>query len=327
MKNLRLIVGSTIGGIVGSLAMYVFIAWASQTYVLPTSGTDHGTEHLTNIPNRDEALRSLFSAATAPTSPTPVEGQPWYETDTDLLHIYYNGASWYDVVFAQLANTFTGNPQIISNAANPTLRVTDTTNTVSGDLVSTDTQAQVGTSSNHPACVMTNGNCRSTWDTSGNQTTAGGELRTTNGDDHTATAACTAATTRVGLWCYANSGTNWTLRNTSTDDAAPVNVNTVTGAKAVMIKVDVSAQDAGSTTTVVSSCAGDPATFTGCSVNAAEITRMGASAKGLGTAAYAMGSVMLVMRTNASGQIATECQIDIGIDEGQCFWSLVAYLD
>jgi len=67
--------------------------WAVQTYVLDVSGTEHSTAHLTNIGNRDEALRTSFSGTSAPSSPTPLEGQPWWHTTNDVPQ-WYDGAAW-----------------------------------------------------------------------------------------------------------------------------------------------------------------------------------------------------------------------------------------
>lgn len=43
------------------------------------------------------ALRSSFSGTTAPTSPTPVEGQLFCKTDTNVLQIY-TGSAWVTIV-------------------------------------------------------------------------------------------------------------------------------------------------------------------------------------------------------------------------------------
>jgi hypothetical protein len=121
---------------------------------------------LTNIYNRDEAQRSTFSGAAAPTTPAPVEGQLWYETDTDILHAY-NGTSWLDLIFGSIANVFTAN-QSISSTASPQWSATDTTNTITARLSANDTEGRVGTTTNHPFSIETNGNVRATWDGSGN---------------------------------------------------------------------------------------------------------------------------------------------------------------
>ncbi len=319
-------------------AVWLYLAWAAQSYVLPTGSTEHQTEHLTNLPNRDEALRSCFSGTAAPTSPTPVDGQCWYDETNDIYYRRING-SWVPIA-TLLANTYTGTPQAISNATNPTFQATDSTNTVSAVLRAFDTEGRVGTSTNHPACVETNGTCRATWDTSGNLTntgtitgsaltaSSGGDLTGTGGADHTASTACASGYTRVGLWCHYTASSPSQLRGTATDDFTNVvNVTVATSAKVAIVGVHASAQDAGSTTTTVLACAGDPDAFTGCQYNSAEMVSSGASAKGLGTGAYAMDSTTMIVTTNSSGQIATQCQIASGIDEGQCFWNAIAYLD
>lgn len=65
----------------------------AQTYALTVSGDDHKTTHDTQMNNRAEALRSAFSGSLAPSSPTPVAGQLWYDT-TNLVVKKYNGTIW-----------------------------------------------------------------------------------------------------------------------------------------------------------------------------------------------------------------------------------------
>lgn len=228
-------------GMLGAILVAVFAPLAVnalQTYVRPTSGTDHPTEHLTNIDNRDEALRSCFSGTAAPTSPTPVDGQCWLDT-TSNTHYRRIGGLWIGIPVLT-ANTFTGN-QSISASTSPQWYAIDTTNAVTARLMANDTEGRFGTSTNHPACVETNGNCRSTWDTSGNLTNTA-EIRTTNGDDHTATAACASGYTRVGLWCYdtdelfsilVQNTTNGATNDTTISDST---LGTA-GAKAALLRV------------------------------------------------------------------------------------------
>lgn len=86
MKDKKAFLWATIGGIVVAILL-PFIAVAVQTYVIPTGTTGQRTEMLTNAPNRDEALRSSFSGAAAPTSPTPLAGQMWMDTTNDRLTV------------------------------------------------------------------------------------------------------------------------------------------------------------------------------------------------------------------------------------------------
>ncbi len=80
--------------------------WAVQTYVLPTTSSEHKTEHLTDNYNRNEALRSCFSGTAAPTSPTPVNGQCWYDSTNHVYKRYING-SWKDIVTYDGTQTLT----------------------------------------------------------------------------------------------------------------------------------------------------------------------------------------------------------------------------
>lgn len=298
---------------------------AAQTYVRPTTGTDHPTEHLTNIDNRDEALRSNFSGTAAPTSPTPVEGQSFYETDTDLWWIYWNGTNWYQVVLAQLANTFAAN-QTISHATSPSLTMTDTTNTVSSRIIATDTDGQAGTTTNHSFSVVTNNNGRTTWDTSGNQTTAGGELRTTNGDDHTATAACASGYTRVGVWCYDTDGFLTVIRSSGAHEASFTTTVVGSGYKAAIIRTKAFIeQNAGAGAEEVEACTkpGDASapTCTGHQDASANAAAYSASSAGADVNTE-------IVRLDSSGQVKTRCVlVGTSVSSLACSWVLVAYLD
>jgi hypothetical protein len=48
---------------------------------------------MTNTANCLESLRSCFSGTSAPSSPTPVEGQLWADTTNNTLNVY-DGATW-----------------------------------------------------------------------------------------------------------------------------------------------------------------------------------------------------------------------------------------
>lgn len=95
MKKSSVIAISCVCGFLASVATYILIAWAAQTWPVTTSGTGHQTDHLTYIPQRDDSLRANFSGTTCPGS--PVEGQHCYDTDDDLLYVYENSA-WVEVL-------------------------------------------------------------------------------------------------------------------------------------------------------------------------------------------------------------------------------------
>lgn len=68
----------------------------SQTFAdLVGSGTLQTDR--TTLNNNIGALRSSFSGSSAPSSPTPVEGQLWADSTNDFLYIY-DGSSWRQVV-------------------------------------------------------------------------------------------------------------------------------------------------------------------------------------------------------------------------------------
>ena len=82
------------------------ILWGVQTFVLPTGSVEHQTEHLTDAGNRAEALRSCFAGTSAPTSPTPIEGQCWYDS-TNNVEKRYDGAAWIEQGDISSTQTFT----------------------------------------------------------------------------------------------------------------------------------------------------------------------------------------------------------------------------
>ena len=68
----------------------------SQTFTTIAS-TDTLTASRSLINDNFSACRSSFSGTSAPSSPTPVEGQLFAKTDTNVLQIY-TGSSWVTVV-------------------------------------------------------------------------------------------------------------------------------------------------------------------------------------------------------------------------------------
>jgi len=64
----------------------------SQTYAT-LDVNDPNSAIIPVISNDLEALRSSFSGNSAPSSPTPTEGQQWWDADADILYIY-NGTVW-----------------------------------------------------------------------------------------------------------------------------------------------------------------------------------------------------------------------------------------
>jgi len=107
MKKLTPFLWGTIGGLVVAISL-PFLSAAVQTYVIPSTSTGRQTEILTNAPNRDEALRSSFSGSSAPTSPTPVAGQLWFDSGNNLLKVR-NGAAtaWETIPRLQIGNIWT----------------------------------------------------------------------------------------------------------------------------------------------------------------------------------------------------------------------------
>ena len=65
----------------------------SQIYNLPDGSTSVATNLLTTVSNDLETLRSSFSGPNAPTNPTPVAGQLWFDTTINVLK-RYNGSTW-----------------------------------------------------------------------------------------------------------------------------------------------------------------------------------------------------------------------------------------
>lgn len=106
MKKSSVIVISGVCGFLASVATYILIAWAAQTWPVTTSTTGHQTDHLTNIVQRDDALRSNFSGASAPSSPVP--GQNWFDTDDSFMYFRNAGdTAWLNYVEKDQTQTLT----------------------------------------------------------------------------------------------------------------------------------------------------------------------------------------------------------------------------
>lgn len=73
----------------------------SQTWHLPLLTTDTLSDSRTYLNDAYEALRTMFSGATAPS--TPVAGQLFYDTDDKLIYVY-DGATWRLIGDANLTN-------------------------------------------------------------------------------------------------------------------------------------------------------------------------------------------------------------------------------
>lgn len=223
----KLLASSLVGGLIGSLIMAVMLAWAAQTYVLPTGTTEHQTEHLTNIPNRDEALRSTFSAPTAPTSPTSVEGQQWYQTDIDIPHVY-NGTSWLDYVLTGATQTLTNktltSPTIGAIVNTGTLTLPTATDTLVG-RATTDTLINKTISS-----PIFSGTATGTYTLGGTPTFS---VMPTN------TSACASGYTRTAFnFCQINSAsTTYTWTDQATCTARTVQAAVPTTARAVLMRI------------------------------------------------------------------------------------------
>ncbi len=243
MKRLESIGYGILGGVLVAL-LAPFLLWAAQTYVLPGTPTPRA-EVVTYGPQRDEALRSLFSGTAAPTSPTPVEGQPWYETDTDIFHVY-NGTSWLDVPFLSISNAWTAS-QTINGASSPLWSATDSTNSVAIEIQADDTQGYVGTSTNHPACVQTNNNCRVTISADGSTITYNGTYNGTYTLGGTPTfsvmpgntAPCLSGYTRKAFnFCSKdNASTTYTWTDAATCTSRSVQDAVPSTARAVLMRI------------------------------------------------------------------------------------------
>lgn len=86
MKHLRL-------ALLLTLAAFAPAVRAAQTFVVPLKANDAMSKVVNDTSNALATLQSSFSGTSAPTSPTPVEGQFWWDTDDNILY-HYNGAAW-----------------------------------------------------------------------------------------------------------------------------------------------------------------------------------------------------------------------------------------
>jgi hypothetical protein len=249
------------------------VMWAAQTYVTPSGSTDHQTEHLTNIYNRDQTLRSSWSGATAPTS--PIAGQLFFDTDVDTLQIRNAADSaWLNLGLLENENTWINDQTILKTAAaqlivrdsdqavenrlgadfdkgyigtfsnhgldfytnsgvaatfdnagiltllqnqniqhttNPSLSITDTTNTVTSRLYSADTFGAAGTLSNHPFHILANSVQVGTFATSGDLSLTG---------IFSSTKSCAANYTRSGPNSCIRTGGSFSTTTLSTSCAS-----------------------------------------------------------------------------------------------------------
>lgn len=67
-----------------------------QTYTVPLTTHTVNAAIATHIANDVEALRSSFGGTSAPSSPTPVEGQGWLDTVNGIFKMYYSSA-WREI--------------------------------------------------------------------------------------------------------------------------------------------------------------------------------------------------------------------------------------
>jgi hypothetical protein len=65
----------------------------AQTFAVPIVTTSSIAQSISDASTALDSLRSGFSGATAPTDPTPVAGQTWWDTATGRLMVF-NGTLW-----------------------------------------------------------------------------------------------------------------------------------------------------------------------------------------------------------------------------------------
>lgn len=68
----------------------------AQTFAVPIVTTSSIAQSISDASTALDTLRSGFSGATAPTDPTPVAGQTWWDSTTGRLMVY-NGTLWLPV--------------------------------------------------------------------------------------------------------------------------------------------------------------------------------------------------------------------------------------
>lgn len=308
MKRLQIALWGVLGGaLVAVLAPIAVLA--VQVYVLPP--TTHQADHLHNIPDLAEALRSCFSGSSAPTTPTPVTGQCWYNTTTGILKIW-DGAIWEGV--ATDLNTLTLSSKTLSSANFS--GTTSGTYTIGGTVT--------------VASPILSGTTTGTYTLGGTPTIASptitGNATTSTGLAFTASTACASGYTRVGLWCYDTDGVLVLIRNTSTDESSYTVTVVGSSYRAAIIRSYASiGQDATEESSALANCVvpGDSA-VTSCSSYSE-------------TANYLYGPIAdrnsadvttVIVRLDTSGQIKTMCNQILGSGLSiACGWYLVAYLD
>lgn len=299
------------GGMLGALvlaALAPVAIWAVQTYVIPGTPTPR-EEIVTNIPNRDEALRSCFSGTAAPTSPAPVAGQCWYNTTTNEFR-WYNGTAW-----VALPNNSVAQLPALGTAPSPARQ----TAIVDSEITSITTRSKLPMELVYHDEPNNFGGAVQTF-----SATVANLFTGTLASNHTAGNACASGYTRVGLWCYDTDGDLALIRSAAADEGANTSTVINASAKAVMVKVAASAtNDATANAATVTACTypGDSGVIS-CPGSYASVAVFADLANEASN-----GEAMYVIRTDSTGAILTRCKAGTGLASLGCSWRTVAYLD
>lgn len=318
------------GGMLGALALAVLAPmalWAVQTYVIPGTPTPRA-EIVTNIPNRDEALRSCFSGTSAPTSPTPLAGQCWWNTSTAKVR-WYTGSVWDDrspfpaaVAYEDEANVFTDDQTISKASAILGFYETDQgvdlkrmNIRLDGGLLQFQNANDAGSPGTTPMYLTRSGDM-ALLGTMTSGTVPGARLAPTT--------ACVSGYTAVGEWCYKTTGEFNTIRSATADESSYTTTALTAGFKAVLVRSEAHLlQNATTDDNSVRACAipGDSAVaYCGPTlVRAVAIANLAEEED--------FDSVTEVVRLDSSAQIKTWCEATIvSVTNLSCNWYIEGYL-
>lgn len=281
---------TTIGGLVVAILLPV-LSVAVQTYVLPNGATTGDrTELLTNLPNRTEALRSSFSGASAPTSPTPVAGQLWMDTTNDILSVRNAaGSAWV---------------KLLRSGSVVSADITD------GTIVSADISDGTVASADIADGTIVNADISSSAAITMNKLAAA--------------SSCSAGFTEIRGWCMDTDGDLTLIRSATANEGSYTTSTVNASAKVALIKtMAIINQDGTGEAAEVDNCVipGDSG-VTGCAslglIHAAATARLANE--------YAADGTTVAVRTDSSGQIKTRCVVSGVLLAAQCNWYIAGYL-
>lgn len=143
------------------------------------------------------------------------------------------------------------------------------------------------------------------------------------GSGVSASGACEATLTRIGLWCMDTDGSLASLRSTDADDSSGVTAVVHADATfAVVRSFTLITQDGTPNAGDVQACTYPGDSAAGC----AGPGQLSSQSKAFSADELNSGYNDVLVRTDSSGQILTWCNVGSGLALGRCTWYLVGYM-